>query len=45
MHKMTHMGLAFKTEEKDMLNRTVTSNGPSLSTILEALRFVSNQKV
>jgi hypothetical protein len=29
MHKMTRMGLAFKTEGEDMLNRTVTGDGPS----------------
>jgi hypothetical protein len=45
MHKMTQMGLVFKTEGEDMFNRTVDSDGPSLSTILEALRFDSNQKV
>jgi len=40
MHKMTQMGLAFKTNGEDMLNRTVTSDGPSLP-----LWFNSNQKV
>jgi len=38
-------GTCVKTEGEDMLNRTVTSNGPSLLTILEALWFDSNQKV
>ena len=34
-----------KTEGEDMLNGTVTGDGTSLSTILEALRFDYNQKV
>ena len=45
MHKMTQMGLAFKTEGEDMLNRTVTSYDPSVSIVLKALQFDSNQKV
>jgi len=45
MHKITQMGLAFKTEGEDTLNRTVTSDGPSLSTIREALQFKCNQNV
>jgi hypothetical protein len=45
MHKITQMGLAFKTEGEDMLNRIVTSDGSSLSSTMEALQFDPNQKV
>jgi hypothetical protein len=45
MHKIIQMGFAFKSEGEDRPNSTVDSDGPSLSTVLEALRFNSNQKV
>jgi hypothetical protein len=38
-------GTVFKTKGEDMLNRFVTSDGPSLSTIMEALQFNYNNKV